>query len=163
MEYFRGSLASGATIDNGVLQRLPNQMVITPQVNFQTKAATDFTSVEHQNDVQAIFMERCMLGLTATQARAAAAATLGDDDGEDGGDGGEEQTKKQKDEESQDDASALGDGVEHTPTYEELARNSQVIGESGNPVHVQSALDAFGGVHELFKTKRRLGVVVRDL
>ena len=162
MEYFQGSLASGATIDNGVLQRLPNQMVITPQINFQTKAATDFTSVEHQNDVQAIFMERCKLGLTATQARAAAQATstLGADGSEDGGD---EQTEGKEGEESNGGSSALG-RREHHPTYEELARNSETIDPvSGNLVMVQSALDGFGGVHKLFDAKRRLGVVVRDL
>ena len=56
MEHYAGSLASGAVIDNGVLQALPNQMLITPQINFQTRASSDFSSVENQHDVQGLFM-----------------------------------------------------------------------------------------------------------
>jgi uncharacterized membrane protein len=43
-----GLLNGGTIIDNGVLQMMPNQMIITPQVNYQLRATSDFSSVEHQ-------------------------------------------------------------------------------------------------------------------
>jgi hypothetical protein len=51
----------------------------------QTKAASDFTSVEQQKAVSALFTERCQLGMTRTQAAAAAAAAvLGGGEGSEG-------------------------------------------------------------------------------
>jgi hypothetical protein len=78
-EYADG-LRGGGVIDNGVLQRLGNQLVVAPQVMHQTRASSDFTSVEHQKAVSALFTERCQLGMTRTQAAAAAPAALGGDE-----------------------------------------------------------------------------------
>lgn len=146
MEHYASALSIGDVIDNGVLQRVPNQLLVTPQINFQMRASSDFTSVEHQNDVQALFMERCKLGLSATQARAALAATLGGKGG--GGNSGGV------------DAAVLGvAGGQSDPSYEELAKSSEVIStESGEPITVLSAVAAFGGVEKVMQSKRRLGL-----
>ena len=69
MERLAATLREGITIDAGALQRIPNQVLITPQVNYQLTGESDYVSVQQQKEVSKIFRERCHLGLTATQAR----------------------------------------------------------------------------------------------
>ena len=151
MQHYSEALSSGGIIDNGVLQSMPNQLLITPQINFQTEAATDFSSVQHQKDVQAIFLERCKLGLTATQARQAAQATLGGGEGEGDERGKEEET----------DSASLGLKVKKSNPYEAASADGVIQSDDGRPMTVKSAISGFGGLHKLFESKRRLGVQVK--
>lgn len=74
---YTGALTGGNIVDNGVLQGIDKQLVVTPQVSYQTQASSDYSSLEHQKDVSTLFLERCHLGVTRTQARLAAEAEAG--------------------------------------------------------------------------------------
>jgi len=140
MLQYAQSLTGGAVIDNGVLQGLPNQLVLTPQLNYQTEASSDFTSMEHQQDVQAIFMERCKLGLTGTQAREAMA----------------ELARQDTQEPSLGKVSGRDDARR---TYADMKLYLDVKNRtSGESVSTYSAVRGFGGLEKLRASKRRLGV-----
>ena len=139
-EYADG-LRGGGVIDNGVLQRLGNQLVVAPQVMHQTRASSDFTSVEHQKAVSALFTERCQLGMTRTQAAAAAAAAAA-------ALGGDEEAVP---------AAGLGE----TPHAEErvsfAAGSRAYVSPDGERLNANTAVEAFGGLEAFLRIKARLG------
>ena len=143
-ETYAEMLRSGAVIDNGVLQGLGNQLVVTPQVNYQTKAATDFTSVGHQKDVAALFAERCHLGMSRSEAGEAGEA-LGDAGGDP----------------SDDTAASLGQRKiakknEVSEAYPSMARAKELVTKDGERLTARSAIEAFGGLDAFLGKRRRL-------
>lgn len=140
-ERYAEDLRGGGIIDNGVLQRLPNQLVVTPQVHYQTRAATDFTSLEHQTDVSALFTERCQLGLTRTEAMAAM---------------GTEEEDSETSGEDDENAATSGQGS-RVELYNSLGGVKEVTLKDGQSVVVNSAIEIFGGVEAFLQMRKRLG------
>jgi hypothetical protein len=147
------ALRGGGIIDNGVLQRLGNQLVVTPQVHYQTKATTDFTSVEHQKDVAALFSERCHMGLTRTEAAAAAAAAMG----EALGDAGEEEDDSEDDVSESPNLGRARLEQRGLVSFESLARSKEFVTENGERVAAASAIEVFGGLRAFLERRQRLG------
>jgi hypothetical protein len=133
---YSNSLAGGAIIDNGVLQRLGNQLVVTPQVMHQTKASSDYTSLEQQKSVSALFTERCQIGMTRTEA-AVAAEGLGDDEGSDFG--------------NSDEAASLGLVGENRVAYQ--TGTVEIVTADGERLRANTAVEAFGGLEAFRKAK----------
>jgi hypothetical protein len=105
----------------------------------QTRASSDFTSVEHQKAVSALFTERCQLGMTRTQAAAAAAAAAAL--------GGDEEA-----------VPAVGLG--ETPHAEEgsfAAGSRAYVSPDGERLNANTAVEAFGGLEAFLRIKARLG------
>ena len=142
-EYADG-LRGGGVIDNGVLQRIPNQLVVTPQVMHQTRASSDFTSVEHQKAVSALFTERCQLGMTRTQAAAAAAAAMGNGEEMEGSSEGSLESPANL---GKSDHSSLDAGVSYT----------SYVSSDGESLRANTAVEAFGGLDTFLRLKARLG------
>ena len=152
-EYADG-LRGGGVIDNGVLQRMGNQLVVAPQVMHQTKAASDFTSVEQQKAVSALFTERCQLGMTRTQAAAAAAtaATLGGGEGSEGTSG--------ESLESPDAAAELG-AMRRAETKKKKQNEGvsyvdgsrAYVSPDGERLRANTVVEAFGGLKAFLRLK----------
>jgi hypothetical protein len=110
----------------------------------QTKAASDFTSIEQQKAVSALFTERCQLGMTRTQAAAAAAAAAtlgGGDEGHDaaaelGAMRRAETTKKKQNE-----------GV----SYVDGSR--AYVSPDGERLRANTVVEAFGGLKAFLRLK----------
>ena len=154
-EYADG-LRGGGVIDNGVLQRLGNQLVVTPQVMHQTRSSSDATSVEHQKAVSALFTERCQLGMTRTQAAAAAAAAMGH--GTQASEGSSDGSLESLDESP---LSAERGGTETAARGAGVARYASgaraYVSPDGEILRADTAVEAFGGLEAFLRLKARLG------
>jgi hypothetical protein len=146
---YTGALTGGNIVDNGVLQGIDKQLVVTPQVSYQTQASSDYSSLEHQKDVSALFLERCHLGVTRTQARLAAEAEAGARDaatlGKSRNRGSEAVAPRAID------LGALGTvevGEAAGGLFEALERRRSTAA---------TAVEAFGGSDALRRAQRRLG------
>lgn len=146
-EYGR-AMFGGTIIDNGVLQGMGRQLFITPQVNYQTKATSDYSSVQHQKDVQAIFMERCQLGMTKSQAAAAIGAAKGKDSESEFSSLG----KKQKSIA----AGSIGTFDLSATTFSDMAVGKERETEDGRLVKVTSAVEMYGGAEAFAEARKRL-------
>jgi len=131
-----------------------NQLVVAPQVMHQTKAASDFTSVEQQKAVSALFTERCQLGMTRTQAAAAAAtaATLGGGEGSEGTSG--------ESLESPDAAAELGAMRRAETTKKKQNEGVSYVDGSrayvspdGERLRANTVVEAFGGLKAFLRLK----------
>jgi hypothetical protein len=62
--------AGGTIIDYGLLEAIPNQLIITPQINYQTGFAdfNDATDVPTQLKAGAAFQKACMPSIQKTAA-----------------------------------------------------------------------------------------------
>ena len=144
---YGSKMFGGTIIDNGVLQGMSRQVFITPQVNYQTHATSDYSSVQHQRDVSAVFMERCQLGMTKTQAAAAMGAAEGTESEGRVALLGDRKTI---------DAGTIGKFDVGARTFSDMAVGKEMTTEDGRPVKVTSAVEMYGGVGALEQVRRRL-------
>ena len=80
-DYVLGMVSAGGVIDYGVLQGVPGQIVLTPQITFQTGYAdqADHTDIQTQLDTTRKFYDSCMKPAAdaAARANAGGASALG--------------------------------------------------------------------------------------